>query len=447
MKKKIIEEFVIMLAVAVVALVFSMLDQVQAANCGVNWEPADPVSEDILTINYVTYGDGQFVAAAGYPGGFLTSLDGFTWSWHTLVGTQIYSAATWGGNQYVAVKNQDHTSSAIRISSDGETWTGYDPGNTGGLNLHGIIWNGDQYVAVGGGDAVSLIANSSDGRVWTFGTTERGELRGVAWDGRQFVAIGESPNLSGYQIPAVILTSPDGFTWAERDSGTTQDLYDVVWGGNQFVAVGNGSSSGNGIQAIILSSPDGITWTAQNSGTTNDLKAITYGDGQYVTVGLNGTILTSSDGNTWTAQHSGTSAGLYGVAWGDDRLVAVGTSGTILISQGDEEPVVTQLINGQPMTVNANSGQDNHYSFYVPNGASNLQFLLDDLTNDLDLYVQFESQPTADSSEYVSNSYGTTSEEINISSPQAGTYYVMVYGFETGSGRLTARLHKQAPTM
>ena len=309
--------------------------------CGVDWQLSNPVPDQILAINSVCCGDGQFVAAAGFPGGFLTSPDGIDWTWRTLSGTQTFDDVTWGGNQFVAAGKLRTTTAGIMTSPDGVTWNAHDPGTTN--QLYGVTWNGSLYVAVGGENNLLTIITSPNGEDWTwsyllyFG----GTLRSVAWSGSQYVAVGWGP-LSGYSYgPAPILTSPDGMNWTQRTSGTTQLLYDVTWSGNKFVAVGAGNISGTGIQAVILTSPDGVIWTEQNSGTTNDLKSVIWGGNQFVAVGLNGTILTSPDGVTWTAPASGITAGLSGVTWGMDRFVAVGQPSTILFSLCDEELVVT----------------------------------------------------------------------------------------------------------
>lgn len=337
MQKKNLEKFFMILAVALAALLFALCGPAQAGSCGVDWQPANSVPEGFLNINRVTYGNGQFVATVAWPGGFLTSPDGLSWTWHKLIGVQGYYGVTWGGNQYVAVKNQDYFSHAIQTSPDGVTWTGHNPGIPGGLDLLGVTWNGSLYVAVGGKDAITLIANSADGVNWTWLSGSLGKLRGVTWNGNQFVAVGESPYISGYLIPPPILSSPDGLTWTPRESPTMQqNLNDVTWGGNQFVAVGNGSLGGTGIKAIILTSYDGVTWIWRNSGTTNDLKSVTYGANQFVAVGTYGTILTSLDGVTWTPpQDSGTEDSLSSVTWGEDRFVAVGRTILVSIESGD----------------------------------------------------------------------------------------------------------------
>jgi hypothetical protein len=313
----------------------------QTGDCGVNWQQANPLPTQILGVQSVTYGDvvfsgGEFVATAGFPGGFLTSPTGLDWTWVKLFGTQIFYDVTWGGDQFVAVGTLRTTSAGIATSPDGVTWTAHDPGTTN--SLYGVIWNGSKYVAVGGASDVriniSTISISSDGENWTAGVGNLGQLRSVAWGGEKFVAVGRGPlnaSTSTYgQAP--ILTSPDGVSWTAQHSGTTQILYDVIWGDNQFVAVGSGSLDGTEISAIMLTSRDGVTWTRQNSGTTNDLHSVAWGGNRFVAVGAKGTILTSPDGKTWTASTSGTTSLLSGITWREDQFVAVGSPSTILTS-------------------------------------------------------------------------------------------------------------------
>src|SRR4051794_29222363 len=50
-----------------------------------------------------------------------------------------------------------------------------------------------------------------------------------------------------------------------------------VYNGEEFVAVGE--------SGVILSSADGMTWMQSQSGMTNSLSGIAYGNGQFVAVG------------------------------------------------------------------------------------------------------------------------------------------------------------------
>ena len=107
-----------------------------------------------------------------------------------------------------------------------------------------------------------------------------------------------------------ILTSPDGTTWDNRTSGTSEEFLGVTYGNGIFLTIG--------LDGNILISPDGTTWTEgsyENSYSYGFFKAATYGNGLFVTVSKNGTIQTSPDGTTWTERNSGISGWLREVIY------------------------------------------------------------------------------------------------------------------------------------
>ena len=116
-----------------------------------------------------------------------------------------------------------------------------------------------------------------------------------------FVAVGDN---------GTILTSPDGTTWAKRNSGTSEEFLGVTYGNGIFLTIG--------LDGNILISPDGTTWTEgsyENSYSYGFFKAATYGNGLFVTVSKNGAIQTSPDGTTWTERTSGISGWLREVIY------------------------------------------------------------------------------------------------------------------------------------
>ena len=178
-------------------------------------------------------------------------------------------------------------------------------------------------------------------------------LNGVTYGGPSgreiFVAVGDCSQVIDTCIGnGTILTSPDGITWTERDSGVEEALNAVTYGGASgselFVAIGRSGT--------ILSSPDGTTWTVRNSEISQTLRAVAYGGASgrelFVAVGgcINdaggnctnsnggsliidiygsmGSILTSPDGITWTVRDSESTERLNGVTYGNGRFVAVG---------------------------------------------------------------------------------------------------------------------------
>jgi hypothetical protein len=84
-----------------------------------------------------------------------------------------------------------------------------------------------------------------------------------------------------------------------------------------------------------------------------------------------------------------------------------------------------------PISISNLSGDQNSatiYSVTIPPGAKNLQIETRGGTGDLDLYVRYGQQPTLniwDCRPWV----GGNSEKCNFSSPNPGTYYIMLHAF------------------
>ena len=160
------------------------------------------------------------------------------------------------------------------------------------------------------------ILSSPNGYTWTSrksGTST--ELHGVTHGNGLFVTVG---------LLGTILTSPDGTSWNQSNNKEPIMLLDVTYGNDLFVAVG---------QSPILTSSDGTSWTRRSSGTSKSLYGVTYGNGIFVTVGWSGTILTSSDGILWTKRNSRTEKYLKDIFYGKGLFVTVGQSGIILTSR------------------------------------------------------------------------------------------------------------------
>jgi hypothetical protein len=167
-----------------------------------------------------------------------------------------------------------------------------------------VVWGGNQFVTVGDD---GMIQTSPDGSTWAVrdsGATS--DLRGIAWSGRQFVAVGAA---------GVILTSIDAVTWARRGVATTSNLYGVAWSGSGFVVAG--------ADGTILVSSNGTDWIQRQSGTTRTLRSVTWGNSLFVAVGDSGEPLISRDGLDWTA-HYASVLPLYDVVWSGAEFVAVG---------------------------------------------------------------------------------------------------------------------------
>ncbi|MET3131108.1 serine protease [Oxalobacteraceae bacterium GrIS 1.11] len=112
----------------------------------------------------------------------------------------------------------------------------------------------------------------------------------------------------------------------------------------------------------------------------------------------------------------------YAAASGVSLVASYGTTGGSV------------LTNGVPVSgIALSAGASKIYTLVVPAGRPSLSFKTSGGTGDADLYVQVGAAPSTTS--YLKKSAGsTTAETITITSPAAGTYYVMVYGYAAFSG-------------
>ena len=104
-------------------------------------------------------------------------------------------------------------------------------------------------------------------------------MNDVLWNGSEFLAVGDG---------GVALSSADGVSWRQADTGTTETLYGVAWNGSQFTAVGTGG--------VRVESQDGLAWKSVDGGTSNDLYSVRWSGGRLLALGRAGTILRDSCG-------------------------------------------------------------------------------------------------------------------------------------------------------
>lgn len=101
---------------------------------------------------------------------------------------------------------------------------------------------------------------------------------------------------------------------------------------------------------------------------------------------------------------------------------------------GDGNDNGTQLTSGTPVTGRSGGeGSTTLYRITVPTGATRLTVTTSGGTGDLDLYVREGAEPTT--STYDCESAGGNNEELcELDDPEAGTWYIMLEGFEAYSG-------------
>ncbi|MBU6400726.1 MAG: hypothetical protein KGS61_10430 [Verrucomicrobia bacterium] len=189
--------------------------------------------------------------------------------------------------------------------------------------------------------------SSPDGVTWT--QRNSGTANGfgaVVYAGQQFVAVGGT--YVGGTVVGPIATSTDGVTWTLHDSGTTNvGFFSIAYGNGLFVAVGGGAVDPG--QGIIISSPDGINWVTRLSSATDSnlppsFSAVAYGNGRFVAL-LGNYEATSSDGINWKGAPGGVFTSPVGavpnpaLTFGNGLFVATG--GGYTNSNGSMETVAT----------------------------------------------------------------------------------------------------------
>ena len=266
------------------------------------------------------YGDdgagGNHWVVVGAGGKILTSPDRITWTAQTSGTSEDLHGILYDGAGYVAVGDIN----SVLTSADGITWAIKD-GQFTADNIHAVAYNGSNlYVIVG---AAGKVSSSADGATWTARTGAHGAsiIYGVA-HGKDaagtalWVAVGAGGKTS---------KSSDAITWAAQTTPATADFRSVASNGQTlFVAVG---ASGK-----IASSPDGATWEIRPSDTTATLRTVWHNTLSLWQIGgTGGTNLVSAYGLVWKIKRTETGDDIYGAAHdGGETWVLVGENGLIL---------------------------------------------------------------------------------------------------------------------
>ena len=251
------------------------------------------------------------------------------------------------------------TDSFIYTSPDGDTFS--QVATIAGLVLNTNIVSAGTIFAVGATNGKVSVSN--DKVTWTAGTTaltgSPNAVYGLAYGLGLLVAVGQGGKIA---------TSPDGNTWTQRTSGSTQQLNSVSFVNGLFLVVGAAGT--------ILSSPDAINWTTRTSGVAASLEASTFGNGLYVAVGGNGTILTSPNLTAWTARTSGTTQQLFDAIYSTAGFLIVGNGGIARISaanSGTTWNASATGISGLIYSAAFDQTQQNKYIAAVANSTSALK--------------------------------------------------------------------------
>jgi len=137
--------------------------------------------------------------------------------------------------------------------------------------------------------------------------------------------------------------------------------------------------------------------------------------------------------------HTYATAGSYTVSLSitDNGGLTETATTTATINTVTAPPVGNELTNGTALAISGEQDSFNAYTLQVPTDASNLSFVMNGGSGDADMYVKFGSAPTT--SDYDCRPYKTgNNETCDITNVQAGTYHVMVRGYNAYDTNLTA---------
>ncbi len=276
---------------------------------GQNWT----YRTNISAVSSLTFGNGLFVAAGGYPEELATSPDGITWTYRSKPsGYGWLSDVTYGNGLFVAISYNGP--GRVMTSPDGINWTGRTAAELNSWSS--VTYGGGLFVAVAG-DGTNRVMTSPDGITWTARSAPA--TRGwedVAYGNGIFVAMTSDGDRR--------MTSPDGINWTEQPG--TNGWGRVAFGDGLFLI-----SRSSGIETTS----DGVTLTNQTT-PVGDWYGMAY-DAQsdlWVAVAYQFTnrVMTSPDAVNWTARSVPVNANFNHVAIGNGTIVALAGNGTVITS-------------------------------------------------------------------------------------------------------------------
>ena len=238
-------------------------------------------------MNGIIFAESLWVAVGNADGGdskiiTATSATG-TWTERTSPTDSRLSDITHGNGVFVAVGNAEGAEPFAVYSLNGTTsWTRGIVTSIPADLLIDVAYGAGVFCAVG---QTLVMSSSDDGVNWTDRTSSLPRsteiMNSIIWDGAQFVALGGNGN---------VWTSSNGTTsWTELSTTGYDDSNDqgasIEYDGTgTYVIAGADPTDG-----MLWTSTDLLAWTPQTiDADINTMADITYGD-QWVAVGLHGT--------------------------------------------------------------------------------------------------------------------------------------------------------------
>jgi hypothetical protein len=296
---------------------------------GILWEPCPT---GYLYDNLAAHWDGErFVLGTG-GNRVLWSEDGRQWSAANLLGLtsswEVEGIASNGCGISVMVgarpENWSNKGFIFRYTQ-ATGWTAVEIETV--PKLYDVIWDGDRFIACGHYGAIYL---SSDGLTWTEVETPDGfNYYSIVSDGTQTIALGKV----GHTIRSV----DGGATWMAGSTGNSQDVVGSCHADGQFTVVCDRDPFHTlGLQGAILTSVDGVSWSQWQTGFVDDIHGICQTTHGFHAVAEAGRIYHSTDGTTWSVVYEAAATHWYGITAHGSQLIAYGFAGKIAVSEDGE---------------------------------------------------------------------------------------------------------------
>jgi collagen type VII alpha len=258
-----------------VAGLSSISNQFAYSNNGINWyvsSPAQvpfgttPIISDIGAFDVAWNGRLWVAVGAGSTVSIAYSSNGVTWTPVINSANSVLTfarAIAWNGYTWLAGGTAVTGEERLAVSNNGINWTPITTGVSPMMQeVRTIIWDGSSWFVggVAGAPSHAKIMRSSavDGRSgWTniaSSNVFESRCRNIAWNGNMYVAAG-----GGVAGTASVASSTDGDTWTTRlttSSFTNGDA--VAWNGSVWEVGGGGGE--------FAWSADGITWNINSGG-------------------------------------------------------------------------------------------------------------------------------------------------------------------------------------
>ncbi len=205
-------------------------------------------------------------------------------------------------------------------------------------------------------------------------------------------------------------------------AGSVGQVYTLSKASNNLTQVDSGSAN-QAPTAGFSHSANGLAVSFSNQSSDPEGQAMSYswnfGDGS-----------TSTSSNP---SHTYSSDGSYNVTLTATDSLGLSNSKTQSVSVSSGTSGGNELQNGVAKTsLSAAKDASLNFTFKVPSGASNVQFVMSGGTGDADLYVRFGAAPTT--STYDCRPWKDGNSETCAPTVQTGTYHVMLNAYASFSG-------------